>query len=279
GLNLYDLHGLALVWSDPLAHTEDLQRLAFSADGTLLASAGFDGLARLWRVLPEGRLQPLHVLTGHTDAVHAVAFSPDGRLLATAGYDGRVGVFDTASGAGKFFAAGKGQVLSVAFGPGGQRIYVADRDDGRIRVWQIAGDPPVMQRELDAARDFLMWAEPDVEGRQIAAVGRDYVVSILDLGTGDLLHSLPGHENAVFKARFLPGGGQLATAGVDATVRFWDLETASELFTLRLPTNQRQPVPLWDFDLRCAPAACWLAVPLTRGKLALYQLAQPPALP
>ena len=31
------------------------------------------------------------------------------------------------------------------------------------------------------------------------------------------------------------------------------------------------PVPLWDFDFRCTPTGCWIAVPLTRGKLALYE--------
>ena len=55
-------------------------------------------------------------------------------------------------------------------------------------------------------------------------------------------------------------------------MRFWDLQTNSELFALHLPTNQGLPTPLWDFDLRCTPTGCWLAVPLTRGKLALYDL-------
>ncbi len=270
GLGLYSLPGLSTIWRTANAHTEELQRLTFSADGSLLATAGFDGMARTWRVLPDGTLEPLHRLTGHSDAIHAVAFSPDARTLATAGYDGRIGLFDTVSGEGSFIASTGGQVLSVAFDPTGRLIFVANRDDGRIGVWDISRDPPVLSGDLEASRDLLMWAEPDAAGRQLAAVGRDYVVSILDASDGTPLHRLPRHENAVFKARFLPGGGQLATVGVDATVRLWDLATETELFALRLPTNQGQPTPLWDFDLRCTPANCWLAVPLTRGKLAVY---------
>jgi WD40 repeat protein len=163
-------------------------------------------------------------------------------------------------------------VLSIAFDQSGEFIYSADRDDGAIRVWDITQNPPILDRELEASRDLLMWAELAADDSRIAAVGRDYVVAVLDTTDGRILHSLPRHENAVFKARFLPGGGQLATVSVDATVRLWDLATESELFALRLPTNQGLPTPLWDFDLRCTPTGCWLAVPLTRGKLALYNL-------
>jgi WD40 repeat protein len=281
-LRLYALPGLELLAEQPGAHGKDVQRLAFSTDGSLLASAGFDHDAALWRVSSEGRLAPLHTLTGHKEPVAAVAFSPDGRLVATAGYDARIGLFDVASGEGELVESTDGdgdrQILSVAFGPTGRVLYAADRDGRQVHVWDLRRDPPLLDRMLPASRDLLMWAEPDAGGSRLAVTGRDYVVSVLDAEDGATLHSLAGHENAVFKARFLATGEQLATTGVDATVRLWDLPTETELSTLRLPTNQGLPVPLWDFDLRCTPAGCWLAVPLTRGKLAVYGLGEP-ALP
>jgi WD40 repeat protein len=74
------------------------------------------------------------------------------------------------------------------------------------------------------------------------------------------------------RVAFSPDGGQVATVSADATVRFWDLTTGTALFTLRLPTNSGYPEPLWDFDFRCTGPDCWIAVPLTRGKLVLYHL-------
>ncbi|MCP4700909.1 MAG: hypothetical protein GY862_29250 [Gammaproteobacteria bacterium] len=53
-------------------------------------------------------------------------------------------------------------------------------------------------------------------------------------------------------------------------MRFWDLSNGVELFALRLPALPNPPAPLWDF--RCTPTGCWIAVPLTRGKLVLYEL-------
>ncbi len=59
-----------------------VKSVSFSPDGSLLASEGFDGTLKLWRV-SDGTL--VNTLTGHSGTVRSVSFSPDGRLLASAG--------------------------------------------------------------------------------------------------------------------------------------------------------------------------------------------------
>ena len=64
--------------------------MAFSPDGRLLASGGYDETVRLW---DRATGDCLRTLTAHT-AVQAVAFSPDGRLLASCGNDRKVRLWD-----------------------------------------------------------------------------------------------------------------------------------------------------------------------------------------
>ena len=67
-------------------HQGDVLDLAFSPDGTRLASASLDKTVRVWDVASgESR-----ALRGHTEHVGAVAFFPDGKSLVSTGQDGSI---------------------------------------------------------------------------------------------------------------------------------------------------------------------------------------------
>jgi WD40 repeat protein/uncharacterized caspase-like protein len=93
-LKLYDAHTGREVRA-LMGHTGEVQAVAFSRDGRLLASAAADNAIKLWDA-QTGR--ELFTLTGHTAQINSLAFSPDTRLLASAGNDGSTLLWDTREG-------------------------------------------------------------------------------------------------------------------------------------------------------------------------------------
>jgi WD40 repeat protein len=65
--------------------------VAYSNDGTLLASAGGDNTIRMWDAT-SGTL--LATLMGHQDAVTSLAYSPDGTRLVSGGLDGKLIIWE-----------------------------------------------------------------------------------------------------------------------------------------------------------------------------------------
>lgn len=70
------------------AHRSAVNKVRFSMNGQIVATASDDQTVRLWSV--EGGIRVIKSLEGHSDAVVALAFSPDGHTLASGANDGIV---------------------------------------------------------------------------------------------------------------------------------------------------------------------------------------------
>ena len=98
----------------------------------------------------------------------------------------------------------------------------------------------------------------------VLAIGSDAVndpenaIHLFDTWTGKLLGVCHGHTQGVRWLAFAPEGETLASVSDDSTLRFWNLRTQQELFSIRELANPAR-------DIRFSSDGRWLAVKSMRG--------------
>ena len=113
-------------------HYGTAHAVAFSQDGTILATAGADGpyFVHLWNLeeptLPRAIGSPV---TAHQDGVQELAFAPSGEVLASGDRAGNIFLWDTATGKpdGSPLRAHSGAVHSIDFVGSDKRIVTTSR--------------------------------------------------------------------------------------------------------------------------------------------------------
>jgi WD40 repeat protein len=203
------------------AHPDAIQAIAFSPDGSRLATGGYRAI-KLWK-----KELPARSLKLALADPKAASINPDGARIAVAGPDHVVTIFETTGGAVVArTAAHGGPVSALRFSSDGKTLLSGSADKF-ARLFNAADGAPLAQIETPAPVTAVTALG---DGSQIAAAGADNVVRVYGREKSDLLKELKGHGGAI--AALLPAP-ELPTAPVsvsqDGRLVVWNLENAQPL--------------------------------------------------
>ncbi|MBN2306249.1 MAG: TIR domain-containing protein [Anaerolineae bacterium] len=244
-------------------HRDSILGVAFSPDGTLVASGSEDKNVRLWYTTHRKRIK---MMIGHEKAVNAVAFSPSGSflasgsddksvrlwhvgkrygitalyghsggvtavayglremLLASASEDGTVRLWDAKARAGLGVLTGhSGPVFDVAFHPGGA-ILASAGGDGTVRLWDVVEQTETASiRAQDSVRRVVFSPDGSLLALGLSGEG----VALLDATTHvklGIIAYADYNANCVRGVAFSPDGSLLVMASLDGSVRLWKVD-------------------------------------------------------
>jgi cytochrome c len=199
------------------AHKGPIVALSLSPDGKALASASWDGTAR---VTPLGAGEA-RVLSGHQGNVNGVAVLPDG-ALATAGYDATLRVWPAGGGDPAV------HTLSTplnAVAAAGDEIVVAGAD-GVVRILSRTG---TLRAAVETGPSPVIALAVSPDGSRLAAASIAGTVTVIERAAGTILFTLVGPGLPVWSLAFRPDGSELLTGGADRLVRRWDMKDGQHI--------------------------------------------------
>ncbi|OGW26595.1 MAG: hypothetical protein A2X59_06590 [Nitrospirae bacterium GWC2_42_7] len=208
-------------------HSKDVQAVAFSPDGTILATGSSDKTVMLWTT---DTWKTIKTLEGHEEEVKALAFSPDGKMLASGDKDKRILLWDVVSGKQTGKIKAYDSVNALSFSPDGKLLAIA-ADDNVIALWDIAKNE--VSKKLKGHKDNVNSIAFSPDGKTLASGSKDSMVVIWDAATGEaLVNTRGGHINDVLCLAFSPDGKVVATGGADYLIFIWDSKTGESIHRL-----------------------------------------------
>jgi small GTP-binding protein len=198
-------------------HKNNINRIAWSPDGRLLASPSADKTIRIWDVACG---ECVAVLEGHTEYVSSVAWSPNGQRLASGSHDKTIRIWSTQNW--KYLAAIKDNhnINIVSWSPTGYELAYCSWG-GKMKLCDMETFLPTVELETSSAICDVSWS---LDGHRLAFDDGNNV-RIWNSIKNSYEWTLLGHSGNVYCLVWFSDQQLLASGSRDNTIRLWDLKS------------------------------------------------------
>ncbi|MGH3807454.1 MAG: AAA family ATPase [Pseudonocardiaceae bacterium] len=288
-LNAQSQYYIGQLQDESAGHTTAINKVVFSPDGRLLATASSDGTTRIWDVINRRIITTPGPLGLNND----IEFSPDRRFLATTDDKGAALLWDIASNQRIVIPPDNPgtRFSTVTFSPGGS-LLATSSENGTAQLWNIV-DRQLITRLESPGHIKKITFSPD--GTTLAATSADGVVWLWNvINTSHLTSALPNlpdvnpvaikptlprspqetsspnRSNYINTAVFCPTGKTLVTISEYGTVQLWNVD------------NPLHPTPVTTLPsqgkiirgVACSPDGKTLATASPEGTAQLWDVSE-----
>lgn len=211
-------------------HTDSITSIQFSNDGLYLATAGMDGLVRVWKVRSGDKpsCEFITVLEAGSEVMW-LQFHPKGHVLLAGTSDSTVWMWNLPKGdVMGVFAGHTAASTSGCWAPDG-KSFASVSEDGTVIQW----DPRtgLASKRWETAQDERLsggemgWNVIALDSTgNICTVGSpDGKAKVINLATGALLASLEAQTDSIEAIVYSPTLPLLASASIDGTIAMYEV--------------------------------------------------------
>jgi len=206
-------------------HQNNVYCIRFSPDRTLLATAGSEGIVRLFDA--DSKTLKLEIATGQGE-INSIDFDPMRAELASAGDDGSICIWELQRGIRlRRIEAHEQAAYGVRYDASGERL-VSCANHPVIKVWDR--DTGRLLHELAEHTASVEAIDISPDGRWLVSAGSDRIARLWSLSELRCVHVLMGHQAPLHCVAFSSDSRFVATGGADDTVRVWDVDRGESVF-------------------------------------------------
>ncbi len=213
----FDAFGVSAPYDGILiGHTDGVNSVSYSPDGSQFATGSADKTIKLWDVATQGNIA---TLVGHTGIVNSVAYSSDSTLLASASSDNTIRLWDVSTQQNIYTLHGHTDAVnSVAYSSDGTLLASASSDN-TVKLWDVATRTNITTFEGHTRSVYVLSFSPD--GTLIASGSADKDVKLWDVFTYENIATFEGDWANVNSLAFSPDGKILVSGS--SAVNLWDV--------------------------------------------------------